>query len=334
MSHNQPGPYGGQQPDPYGGGQPQQPGPYGQQPQAPQPGYGYPQQQPQQPGYGYPQQAPQGVPPQQPYGQPGYSQPQQPGPYGQQPQAPYGQVPPPPPGGGGGKKTGLIIGAVAVVAAIGVGAYFVLGGSDSDGSGSVKDDGPHKLTTPATVLTDYKQKPGSADGGGMSSEQTKKAAKYGVKNPKDVEAQYMSGTQENPLGQKILQFNGVYGDIEDPASVIDKMFSAAEKKSKENNPGGQKVTVIGSPKSYNPSELDGAVMKCQEMKYAMGSGSSTGSSQGPKEMSMATCIWGDKSTIGIVVTADVANALAGKTADLSAAADKTAKFRKEVRVKL
>ncbi|EPH41705.1 hypothetical protein STRAU_5242 [Streptomyces aurantiacus JA 4570] len=289
-----------------------------------------PPQQP--PGYGYPQQ------PGAPYGQPQqpgapYGQPQQPGPYGQQPQAPYGQVPPPPPGGGGGgKKTGLIIGAVAVVAAIGVGAYFVLGGSDG-GSGSVKDDGPHKLTTPETVLTDYKKKPGSADGGNMSSEQIENAEKFGVKDPKDVEAQYMSGSQENPLGQKILQLNGVYGDIENPESVVDKMFSEAEKKSKENNPGGQKVTVIGSPKSYNPSGLDGAMMKCQEMKYAMGS-SSSGTSQGPKEMSMATCIWGDKSTIGVVVSADVADAMSGKSADLSAAAEKTAKFRKEVRVKL
>ena len=50
--------------------------PYGQQPQNPQQGYGYPQQpggQPGQPGYGYPQ-APQGIPPQQ-----GYGYPQQPG---------------------------------------------------------------------------------------------------------------------------------------------------------------------------------------------------------------------------------------------------------------
>ncbi|GHC42597.1 hypothetical protein [Streptomyces flavofungini] len=330
MSYNQPGPYGGQQPQqpgPYGG-QPQQPGPYGQPPQAPQPGYGYPQQ------------APQGVPPQQPP-QPPYGQPQQPGPYGQQPQAPYGQHPQapygqvPPPPQGGGKKTGLIIGAVAVVAAIGVGAYFVLGGSDSGGSGTVKDDGPHKLTTPATVLSDYNLKPSSDSGSDMSSEQIEKAEEYGVKNPTEVKGQYMAGTEEAPLGQKILQMNGVYGDIEDPEAVVDKMFSSAKEKSEDSsNTGatGRKVTIIGSPKSYNPSDLDGAMMKCQEMKYAMGS--STGSSQEPKEMSMATCIWGDNSTIGVVVTADVASAMGGKSADLGEAAEKTAKFRKEVRVKL
>ncbi|MFD5704373.1 hypothetical protein [Streptomyces lasiicapitis] len=330
MSHNQPGPYGGQEPGPYGGGQPQQPGPYGQQPQ--DPGYGYPQQQPQQPGYGYPQQAPQGVPPQQPpYGQPGYSQPQQPGPYGQQqPQTPYGQVPPPPPGGGGKKKTGLIIGAVAVVAAIGVGAYFVLGGSDSDSdnAGSVKDDGPHKLTTPATVI-DGEFKKDSDSSGGFGGINTEKAEKAGVKNAKDVGADYQSGSKENPLSVKAINFGGVYGEIDDPESVVDKMFANAEKQ--QNKGSGPKTTVVGSPKSYNPSELDGAMMKCQEMKI---DGSDSPDSSAPKEMSAAVCIWGDNSTIGFTVTIDVASAMAGKSADLGEAAEKTAKLRKDTRVKI
>ncbi|MFD9864788.1 hypothetical protein [Streptomyces alboflavus] len=326
MSYNQPGPYGGQQPQqpgPYGG-QPQQPGPYGQPPQAPQPGYGYPQQ------------APQGVPPQQPpYGQPGYGQPpqapygqpQQPGPYGQQPQAPYGQVPPPP-GGGGGKKTGMIIGAVAVVAAIGVGAYFVLGGSDSSSSGTVKDDGPHKLTTPETVIDgEFKKDAGS--GGGFGGINTDKAEKAGVKNAKDVGADYQSGNKDNPLSIKALNFGGVYGEIDDPESVVDKMFANAKKE--QGKGSGPKTTVVGDPKSYNPSELDGAVMKCQEMKVDT---SGSANSSAPKETSAAVCIWGDHSTIGFTVNIDVASAMAGKSADLGDAAEKTAKLRKDARVKL
>ncbi|WP_282794752.1 hypothetical protein [Streptomyces sp. CC224B] len=331
MSYNQPGPYGGQQPQqpgPYGGGQP---GPYGQQPPQ-QPGYGYPQQAPQQPGYGYPQQPPQGVPPQQPpYGQPGapYGQPQPP--YGQQ--APYGQVPPPPSGGGGGKKTGAIIGAVAVVAAIGVGAYFVLGGSDGGGSGTVKDDGPHKLTTPETVLDGaYKLKPNSAKNDNMSPDKAKEAEEHGVKNAKNVEAQYESGSDDNPLGQKLFQFNGLYGEIEDPEAVVDKMFGSVEEKAAKDN-GSAKVTLVGSPKTFKPSGLDGALMKCQEMKYSFGGAATTGAKV-PKEMSMATCIWGDKSTIGVGITADMANVMGGKSADLEEGAEKTAKFRKEVRVKI
>ncbi|MFD4632910.1 hypothetical protein ACFVYR_15085 [Streptomyces sp. NPDC058284] len=351
MSYNQPGPYGGQQPQqpgPYGQ-QPQQPGPYGQQPQAPQPGYGYPPQAPQQ--------APQ---------QGGYSQPQQPGPYGQQPhygqmppQAPYGQVPPPPPGGGK-KKTGLIIAAVAVVAAAAVGGYLVFAGSDDDkgggkngGSsnvaggggedGGIKDDGPHTLTTPSTVLTEYKKNEEQSDG--LNSIDLDKAEAAGVKNPKDVHAGYQSGSKDNPMAQKILSFGGVYGDIADPEGVVDHMFTnAKEKNETSGSDTGRKVTLVGEPKEYKPAELNGAVLKCQEMKVAMGggagasgstagtSGSSAGAS-GPGEMSAATCIWGDHSTIGYVVTTDVASALSGTSVDLDEAATTTAKFRAEVRVK-
>ncbi|MGW0902450.1 hypothetical protein [Streptomyces sp. NPDC002853] len=321
MSYNQPGPYGGQQPQqpgPYG----QQPGPYGQQPPAPQPGYGYPPQAPQQPG-----------------------------PYGQQPQAPYGQVPPPPPPQGGGKKTGIIIAAVVAVVAVAVGGYFVLaGGDDDNGKGKggdssnvadggsdeagIKDDGPHKLITPATVLTEYKKGEEGAGESGMTSEDIRQAEKHGVKNAKDVAAQYQAGDKENPLSQKILQFNGVYGDIADPESVVDAMFGEAEKNAKESDSSGESMTLVGSPKTYTPAGLDGAVMKCQEMKFNLGSSTTGGSSAGPSDMSMATCIWGDKSTLGIVITTDVANAMGGKSADLDEAAETSAKFRKEVRVKL
>ncbi len=47
------------------------------------------------------------------------------------------------------------------MAALAVGAYFVLGGSG--GGSDVADDGPHKLTTPATVLSEYKKKDGTGD---------------------------------------------------------------------------------------------------------------------------------------------------------------------------
>ncbi|WP_030783291.1 hypothetical protein [Streptomyces sp. NRRL S-920] len=336
MSYNQPGPYGGQQPQqpgPYGGGQPpqpgpyggqppQQPGPYGQPPQAPQPGYGYPQQAPPpQPGYGYPQQAPQ---------QGGYSQPQQPGPYGQvPPQAPYGQVPPPPPGGGGGKKAGLIIGGIAVVAALGVGAYFVLGGSDSGGSGggssSVADDGAHKLITPETLLTDYKKDSGQS--GGFNDSDIAAAKKAGVKNPEDVSAGYKSGDESNPLAQKAIQFMGVYGQVADPGKVVDGMFAKVKKDSKE--PGAQTGKLVGSPKDFS---TDDVVLKCQE-SVIKNDGPSAGTSSGPKEIRMPVCIWGDRSTVAVVVPIEVANAMAGKVS-LDDASATALKVRKEVRVKL
>ncbi|UUU33933.1 hypothetical protein JIX56_31100 [Streptomyces sp. CA-210063] len=319
MSYNQPGPYGGQpqQPGPYGqpGGQP---GPYGQQPPqaAPQPGYGYPQQAPpQQPGYGYPQQTPQGVPPQTP-------------PYGQQ-QAPYGQQPyptvpqPPVSGGGGGKKVGIILGAVAVVAAIAVGAYFVLGGG---GGADIADDGPHKLTTPATVLNDEFKKSSNADSGGFSESDIEEAEKNGVKDAKDVSAGYQSGDESNPLSAQMINFMGVYGEIDDPEAVVDAMFANMKKEaSSDSSDTGE---LVGSPEAFTPSALDGAVLKCQETKFK------GDSSSGPDQMSVPICIWGDHSTLGVVIYADMASAMAGKSADLSGAADKAANFRNDVRVKI
>ncbi|MFG2496973.1 hypothetical protein ACGFSB_01975 [Streptomyces sp. NPDC048441] len=310
MSYNQPGPYGGQQPQqpgPYGQ-QPGQPGPYGQQPQAPQPGYGYPQQ------------PPQGVPPQ----QGGYSQPQQPGPYDQgQQQSPYGQVPPPPPAGGGsGKKTGLIIGAVVALVAIGGGIWWFTAGKDdssSAGNSAVADDGPHKLVTPETVLSEYK-KQASADGG-FDDEDMKKAEKDGVKNGKPVDGEYQSGDKSNPLAQKMIKFMGVYGEIDDPSKVVDGMFAKMkENAAKEESDTG---SPVGTPKSF---DADGAVVKCQEMKVK-------GGGSGPKSIRMPLCIWGDHSTVGVVIPVDMASAMTGKSPDLGGAADTTTKLRKEVRVK-
>ncbi|MCQ4208178.1 MULTISPECIES: hypothetical protein [Streptomyces] len=319
MSYNQPGPYGGQQPQqpgPYGQ-QPQQPGPYGQQPQAPQPGYGYPQQ------------APQGVPPQQPnpYGQQpgGYSQPQQPGPYGQPQQDAYGQYPPAPPQGGGKKKTGIIIAAVAVVAALGVGAYFVLGGG---GGASVADDGAHKLTTPATVLGEYKK--GADDGDGFDEQDMKDAEKDGLKNGKPVNASYQVQDTSNPLAGKVLQFQGAYGEIEDPESVVDGMFSkGALEAAKGGDSDDAKAELVGDPTDYS---TDDYILKCQEMTVE-NTDPSSGTSTGPKKVHMPVCIWGDHSTVALVAPVEIADMMAGKSPDLKTASETTKKFRAEVRVK-
>jgi hypothetical protein len=86
---------------------------------------------------------------------------------------------------------------------------------------------------------------------------------------------------------------------------------------------------VGSPEAFTPDALDGAVLKCQETKFEGDS-----SSGGPSKMSVPVCIWGDHSTLGVVIYADMASAMAGKSADLSGAADKAANFRKDVRVKI
>ncbi|MFF7181489.1 hypothetical protein [Streptomyces sp. NPDC008121] len=316
MSYNQPGPYGGQpqQPGPYGG---QQPGPYGQQPQAPQPGYGYPQQ------------APQGVPPQQPpYGYPQGGQ--QPGPYGQPPQQPpYGQAPgayPPPPPGAPKKKTGLIIGAAVVALALVAGGawYFTAGG----GGSSVADDGPHKLITPETVLTEYKKQPGSGDTSGKDS--LKAAQQKGVKNATEVSAAYDVKNEANPLSGKLISFSGLYGEVSDPEQVVDDIFAYIKSESDKDKAKGKdnEPVLVGSPQEYEPAELDGAVLKCQQAKSEANAATST------PAFTLTVCVWADHSTVGFVAPMDMGSLLTGKAGTPEEAAGIAAKLRKEVRVKI
>ncbi|MGW1085222.1 hypothetical protein ACWD4L_02380 [Streptomyces sp. NPDC002596] len=329
MSYNQPGPYGGQppqgQPGPYGGqppqGQPgpygQQPGPYGQQPgpYGQQPGpYGGQQPQGGQPGYGYPQQAPQGVP-QQPQPGYGYPQAQQPGPYGQQqPQPPYGQapyggqvpMPPAPPK----KKTGLIIGGVVVaLAVIAGGAYFLTSGgaSNSDVADSTKG---YKLTPAASVGEYKKDSTGSIPSTPLTGESKTKAEAMGIKNPQQTVAQYSAGSKDNELSIKGLTLQGFWGDVTDPAKVIDNSFTNTENDMKKNDTG-MEYSLIGSPKAVTPAGFKGALMKCQDIKVTNSKGDGTAKG-GPKEFIIPSCVWADYSTVGAVSAVDVALTMAGK----------------------
>ncbi|WP_156721797.1 flagellar basal body-associated FliL family protein [Streptomyces apocyni] len=346
MSHNQPGPYGGQpqQPGPYG-----QPGAHGQQPQAPQPGYGYPQQQP-QPGYGYPQQAPQGgVPQQDPYGQQqgGYSQPQQPGPaygqqapYGQQPygqQAPYGQAPPPPPAGGGsGKKTGLIIGAVVALAAIGGGVWYFMSGSE--GNGAVADDTKgYKVIVPDKI-GEFEKQTGNADKP-VGSEEKAEAEAVGITNPREAEGTYAKDKVAKPtnaadaLKGTQLNFNGLWGDVSDPEKALDSYFSKErlEEKQKKSS-GGMKVELVGDLKEVKPSGFEGALMKCQDVKMTNTSGNSKPGM--PETIETPICAWADYSTVGSVQGVKMASILSGSTGyTQSELADLTAEVYKAVREK-
>ncbi|MFI0778225.1 hypothetical protein [Streptomyces sp. NPDC021212] len=327
MSYNQPGPY---------GQQPQQPGPYGQGGAAGQPGYGYPQQPPQQPGpYGQPQ--------------PGYGQPQQPGqppnPYGQPQQQPYGQQPygqqpygqpgmpgPYQPGPGqGGKKKGLAmaIGAVVVVAAV-VGGVLVFTGGDS---GGLSDDGKrYKLTTPQTVAGEYSKEDGSG-GDEADSELTQDLKQYGVTNAKGVSGSYKSGSG---LSEKDLQITGAWGEVKDPEKVVDSAFAkiAEESEKDSSSSGALKAELVGSPEEVSPSELDNAVMKCQNMKFTP-TGQAANSPGIPKQgFTVPLCMWGDYSTVAYVIHSDRALAMAGKGLSLDEAGALAAKVRKDARVEI
>ncbi|MBO0918037.1 hypothetical protein J1C73_28120, partial [Streptomyces laculatispora] len=207
------------------------------------------------------------------------------------------------------------------LAVIGGGVYFLTSGG---GSGSVADDGKtYKLTTPATVLGgEYKKSAAKSDEEKMTDEDIKEAEGWGVKNAKNVSSQYTSG---EAASQKILQFSGVYGDIDDPEKVIDAMFAKMKEGAGKDKSEGE---LVGSPKAFTPAGFENGVLKCQEAKVT---DSSSGTS---KSMTIPTCIWGDHSTVAYVLSMDTASLLTGKGITLESAADNAAKLRNDVRVEV
>ncbi|MFI9258593.1 hypothetical protein ACIGT4_12865 [Streptomyces sioyaensis] len=316
MSFNQP------PPGPYGQ-QPPQPGPYGQpqQPPAPQPGYGYPQQGgqvPGQQGYGYPPQAPQA--PQQGYGypqqaaQPGYGQQ---APYGGQ-QTPYGVIPQgAPESGGNGKKIGLIAGAVAVVAAIGIGAYFVFG--------SGGDVAPYTISLPDKLLNgEYSKAPDSSAGKQPEDFSNDKELKaMGVTDSTAVKGAYTNS------GKLILGVAGIYGTVNDPESAVDQLFAKLEETQQKNASASHaKIETVTPETTYSPSGFDGAVMKCKVQKATVSMGGVTASQQ------VSMCIWGDSSAIGVVQSQAAAardGSVGSQPLSAEQLSEKTAKVRDEVR---
>ncbi|WP_327356032.1 hypothetical protein [Streptomyces sp. NBC_01304] len=339
MSYNQPGPY---------GGQPQQPGPYGQQPQQPQPGYGYPQapQPPQQqPGYGYPQQ-----------GQPGgYGQPQQPG----QPQPPYGQVPPPPSGGGNGKKIGIIVACVVALAAIGGGLYFVTKDDDSKGDGGKggtvanddnkgkgKDEGGdgqdqeqtddsgvsaatkgYKLVLPETIGA-YKKGNVGGTQGALTGAEKLQAESIGIQDASAAKDQY-STTKTGSTTGKMMTFEGYYGEVADPEAAIDGYFRLAEKQLSKGS-GGTTAELTGSLEKVEPAGFEGALMKCQTVKFTF----KDPQPGQPSTFEAPSCAWADYSTVAMVQPVDMAKVISGGAASTTEeAAAEAATVYKAVRVK-
>lgn len=74
----------------------------------------------------------------------------------------------------------------------------------------------------------------------------------GVTNPKDVSANYQSGSEDNPLAGKLISFGGVYGEVDDPEKAVDAMFGYLKSES-EKEAGGEDVpTFEGRPSPSSP----------------------------------------------------------------------------------
>ncbi|NNJ05769.1 hypothetical protein HHX38_16730 [Streptomyces sp. PKU-MA01144] len=333
MSHNQPGPYGGQpqQPGPYGA-----PGPYG--PPPPQGPGGAPQ-----PGYGHPQQPPQGFPPQQPgYGY-GHPQAQQPGPYGPQvqqpgpygPQPPYGAgpgaYPPPPPSRPGGRRTALVVGGAVVALAVVAGAawWFTSGGA---GSGVAADTKGYKLT-PAASAGEFKKDKDNPET--LSAKEKSEAETLlGIKDPRQAGAGYKAGDPGQPLAGKALSLTGLWGEIDDPEKALDGWFRKLEE-SDGNASDDVKVEFVGEPSDVEPDGFEGALMKCRTARLTP-TGDASSAGLGAKTFEVPMCAWADFSTIAGVNVVDLSQILGGggKAVPQNEVADLTAKLYNTSRTKV
>ncbi|MFD3698044.1 hypothetical protein ACFWUZ_18150 [Streptomyces sp. NPDC058646] len=254
-----------------------QSGPYGQQP-------------PQVQHVPYGQPAPSG---QQPYGQQGWGPPQQIGSYG-----------PPPPQSAPRRKTGLIItGATVALAVIAGGAYFVLGGNgdgESASSSAVADSTKgYGLVAPESVDAYKKSGPGSAPGE-LNAEQKKEAEGLGVRNARAVSGIYNAESSDpGKVGGARLMFDGLYGDIPDPARALDNYFSGLAKKGLKGDgkTRGLQLQLVGTATTVKPAGFEGALMKCQDVKVTRESGAGP-PKDGDKDFQYPVCAWADRSTLG------------------------------------
>ncbi|MBW1598498.1 hypothetical protein [Streptomyces sp. JJ38] len=320
MSQHHPppqGPYGPPpQPNPYGAPQPP-PQPYGQQ----HPGQPYPPPQGpgQQPGYGYGGQ---------PAGYPGQAaQPL----HGVHPGYQTGGYPPPEPRrGGAGKAIALTVGALVVVGAVIGGIVFLTGGGDGGGA-DIADDGPHRLVAPESV-GDYRlsededaaAEAGTEDEKFMAvmqslgvSDGTSVRGTYGTLSEEDA-AEPGDSASDNPLtSMKMAFFGGVWGEVDDPERAVDDFFRFVRSEAAKDE--GSTTEFVGDPRAFTPEGFEGAVMKCQEIR----------DEQDGVKFAAPLCVWGDYSTVGMVVPIPVFGSMS-----IEAGAQLAADFRAEARVEV
>ncbi|MDQ0794001.1 hypothetical protein [Streptomyces sp. B1I3] len=284
-------PYPQQQPPAYGYPQ-QQPPAYGYPQQQP-PAYGYPQQQ--LPAYGYPQQPPAyGYPPQPPQGAPGpYGQPGMPGAPGWSPQPPRR------------KRTGLVIGIVAgalvAVAALGFGAYKLVGA----GADAAFPEATHKLLVPEKVLDEeFALTQDASDTEGKEIEDTPDP---GIRDGQATVAQYTSDDGD------VLVLSGMYGRIADPSFMRGKIMEGAAEAE------GAKVVVPAE--EFRPEGYD-VTVECQVVQSTGVGGTSN----------MPMCAWGDDNTAAMIAVVRLDEATKDASSiDLAKAAEETAEVREEIR---
>lgn len=202
------------------------------------------------------------------------------------------------------KKTGLIVaGVVVALAVIAGGAYFVLGGEDDRAGTSEIADGTkgYRLVAPESVDSYKKSSPGNASGE-LNAEQQKEAEGVGVRNARSASGIYNAESTDldDPakMGGNRLSFDGLYGEIADPAAALDHYFATFVKKGLKGDGKARGLTLerVGSARIMKPEGFEGALMKCQDVKVTRDKGE--GAPKSGADFQFPVCAWADRSTLG------------------------------------
>ncbi|MFD5869955.1 hypothetical protein [Streptomyces sp. NPDC060322] len=268
-------------------------GPYGPPPPQPSP---YGQQPPQHPPYG--QQPPPG-PYQAP--QPAYAYPPQPYPGAPHTPGPWGQ-PQPPRKNRGWLVVGIVLGVIALLAAIGFGGFQLA----DKGADLAFPETTHKLVVPKTLLEEeFTLSQDLSDTEGKEIEDTYDPS---IRDPKAAIGQYASDEDGG-----VLVVSGMYGSLASPALARTKILEGAAESD------GGKVAVPA--REFRP-DGSGLVVECQVVQYTDVGGTA----------SMPMCAWGDGNTAAMVAVVRAGDATKDPAdIDLEKSAEETLKVRAEIR---
>ncbi|MGW7434512.1 hypothetical protein [Streptomyces sp. NPDC054849] len=216
------------------------------------------------------------------------------------------------------RKAGLIVtGVIVALAVIAGGAYLVLGADgDSVRNREITDSTKgYQLVAPVSVDAYRKSSPGSTPGE-LNAEQKKAAEGLGVTNARAASGIYNAASTDTSdpakVGGRRLSFDGLYGEIADPATALDNYLAHVGKKGLKGDgkARGLEIQRVGSARIVKPAGFEGALMKCQDMKVTSDKGAGAPKS-GATDFQFPVCAWSDYATLGGAHVIDLAQPMTG-----------------------
>lgn len=193
------------------------------------------------------------------------------------------------------------------------------GGGSGSGSGIADSTKGFKLVVPTSVDAYTKSSPGNTPA-------EKEGEALGIAKAQPVSGVYNapSTTPDDPtkVGGTRLSFDGFYGEIADPAKALDTYLANVGEKGLKGagKTPGIEIRPVGSARTVRPAGVEGALMKCQDMKVTRSKDAGTAATGA--DFQFPVCAWSDYSTLGganVVGLAQMKNGGKGATQDEVAA---------------